>query len=118
MTAEPYTPDELPGVLKQLRKDYETWDDNYETCTAQIAGDRLLVLFPRLLATLEAMAADAERYRWLRDKAPLCSFQGMIDHGESGYTHAWWRIEVDAYRGMPLDEAIDAARREGCDGNP
>lgn len=87
MTAEPYTPAELPGVIAELRS----------ICDGIPLVTLTATTVDRLLATLEAMAADAEvarcavAYVHIKTNAP--------------------QVAGEAYR--DLCNAIDAARREG-----
>jgi hypothetical protein len=70
---------------------------------------------------LAALRKDAERYRWLRDKAPG---EIVFDHTESQYeggSHFLLRIPFDgepvhndAHSAMKMDAAIDAALAVGA----
>ena len=57
----------------------------------------------RLRAELAEAKQDAERYRWVRDKAFRC------DPDMSG-NHTWWSVQPrPKLRGNTIDAAIDAA---------
>ena len=91
----------LGAQAKQIEQLESTNAANMETCTGIIKG---------LTAQIEALQADAERYRWLRDRAPwtLVSSNGMLRLAV--------RLDVD-YKptvdeaGNDMDAAIDAARK-------
>lgn len=71
----------------ELSDSYGELEDNYEKMRTHIA---------ELEAKLAAAEADAERYRWLRDRGDDCQWQNLL------------RVEVDEF--SSLDAAIDAAR--------
>lgn len=107
MTAELYSRDELPGVIADVNEQLAIANDllNNPAHVLAVATNRVLEKLPRLLATLEAMAADAELLAWLESQAVK----------ESGWGWNRWRIFVQTgLCELPtLREAIDAARREG-----
>ena len=76
---------------------------------------------PTYDAEIEALRKDAERYRWLRDKAPG---EIVFDHTASqseGGPHFLLRVPFDGepvhndtHSAMKLDAAIDAALAVGA----
>jgi len=75
---------------------------------------------PDLAAELQECRQDAERYRWLRERAPG---EIVFDHTErqmNGGSHFVLRVPFDgepvhndAHSALKLDAAIDALRRKG-----
>lgn len=68
MTADPYSPDELPGVIEELRRKLDVSPRNWMSCdqhNSMIAqqGAIALAAMPRLLATVEAMAGEQDQLR-------------------------------------------------------
>lgn len=74
--------------------------------------DDVAATHPKALAELEALRADAERYRWLRerinweDKWDLR--RGIVPRRERHWTHYDYR--ADAPASEHIDEYIDAAK--------
>lgn len=96
--------DDAEGVIAQLRAEVDRFREGLGI--AQRHRDELL-------AEVEALRQDAERYRWLRDEPmkgrSTCPAVLMVDHtcrpafDQPGYGHASVRC------GPVLDAAIDAA---------
>lgn len=69
MSTDPYTLTELPGVIKELRR-LDTYEGVWAGDVSGIREGRksqLWEMLPRLLATVEAMAADAAYGRDCRE---------------------------------------------------
>ena len=75
----------IPGALKRLE---DAGSHEYIGATAMVSASDLRVL----LAHVDALKADAERYRWLRGPALYGDKQRLI-----------------GYKGVLLDVKIDAA---------
>jgi hypothetical protein len=66
---------------------------------------------PALLDEVEAMTADAERYRWLRDEAHPDAEKSGVACVELRFSD-WGKPYNKHFSGDALDAAIDAARHE------
>lgn len=74
---------------------------------AQCARDHLVV---HLTAEVEALRADAERYRWLKDHSAYTTVTPCI-HGDAiGPSRMRWYHDSHQLNAFTLDAAIDAAR--------
>ncbi len=87
-------------------------DARYAVAAKRVSEGNLATSRAEVAALLELcreLAADAERYRWLRNEAVWAG----SPKGEGGEM-CWVVIGTDAYRshpvdGVELDEAVDAA---------
>jgi len=66
----------------------------------------------RLTAERDAAVADAERYRWLRDRKFSFSHDEE-SRGIAGSRWGEWPYDTDEGHAAVMDAAIDAARAEG-----
>ena len=79
MTADHYTPEELPGMIVEIKERLES----YASCGCGDRGgdcdfchdirDGLIERIPRLLATVEAMATDANKLRDMQRILAICT---------------------------------------------
>jgi hypothetical protein len=99
---------ELRGLIAQWRATNcrtEAQDRVYRVC-----ADQLEPLLAALLDELEALTADAERYRWLRDNCKR-EWESDMENDKGAPS-----LDIDFNApGHDLDAAIDAARHEPKD---
>ena len=97
--------------LKALEDEHIAYADDVGDALGQRKGEPLLTCARRVVAEVERLRADAERYRWLRREvdgphAPLAQVLWKFNNIRDNFR---WTNLSD---GQTLDEHIDAARGE------
>ena len=94
-------------VIDELIAHCEAWEPWARVMGNVCAGDAAQAL-RSLRAELAEVKRDAERYRWLR------RHHIRSDPDMSG-RHHWMTLGRGLGRGVTAEEAIDAARKGGCE---
>jgi len=89
-------------------------DELREAAARKWAGDpaaQRAGLFARAAEEVDALRKDAERYRWLRDKADPDSNQPYVTVYKKNSWGKWFNsVEIGSFLDAAIDAAIDAAR--------